>query len=155
MSKLRFPRTTVRKRISKAQKRDFAYTLFLKKKIFLAMDERSKLMADWKSVQPKLSSYLISTLHGKSVSKTSTLNPELVKTDLNFKYRSLKSVRILIFSGTAVTFLKRRLHYCIFAYHFYTCFHKSNECEAANFLNAYILSPNYITTYLILSTISL
>ena len=29
---------------------------FLKKKIFLAMDERSKLMADWKSVQPNLSS---------------------------------------------------------------------------------------------------
>ena len=27
MSKLRFPRTTVRKRKSKAQKRDFAYTL--------------------------------------------------------------------------------------------------------------------------------
>ena len=27
---------------------------FVKKNIFLAMDERSKLMADWKSVQPKL-----------------------------------------------------------------------------------------------------
>ena len=41
---------------------------FLKKKIFLAMDERSKLMADWKSVQPKLSSYLISALTEASVS---------------------------------------------------------------------------------------
>ena len=29
MSKMRFPRTTVRKRKSKAQKRDFAYTLFV------------------------------------------------------------------------------------------------------------------------------
>ncbi len=37
----------------------------LKKKIFLAMDERSKLMADWKSVQPKLSSYLISATQEK------------------------------------------------------------------------------------------
>ena len=71
-------------------------------------------------------------IHGKSVCKTWTLNPELGKTDLNFKYRSQKSVRVLNFSGTAVTFLKRRLHYCIFAYHFYTCFHKSNECEPAN-----------------------
>ena len=38
------------------------------KKIFLAMDERSKLMADWKSVQPKLNSYLISALTETSVS---------------------------------------------------------------------------------------
>jgi len=42
---------------------------FLKKKIFLAMDERSKLMADWKSVQPKLSSYFISALTEASVSE--------------------------------------------------------------------------------------
>jgi len=70
--------------------------------------------------------------HGKNVDQTWILNSELVQTGLNYKYRSLKSVRVLNFSGTAVTFLKRRLHDCIFAYHFCTCFHKSNECEAAN-----------------------
>jgi Lon protease-like protein len=42
--------------------------VFLKKKIFQAMNERSKLMADWKSVQPKMSSYLISALTEASIS---------------------------------------------------------------------------------------
>jgi len=40
---------------------------FVKKRIFIAMDERSKLMTEWKTLKPKLGSYLIGALAEASV----------------------------------------------------------------------------------------